>query len=225
MSNAALYVKPSPGWWSSGIPPRIAIHSSGGGTRCGCGGPCRSRSTRSCATGAEKSEGKPCPFVDVNRCRSVIGRLAGTVSSTGPVIERTTTGARQLRQQLTDRLVEPQGAVGDERQCQRRDHRLGDRGDAEQRVLHHRPSVHRNVAEHDDVHLVAPPDGGDQPRDQLRVHQRAQRLGESGHRTSLAQLPQDPSADSNAASSATSDDRLPRQAPGLTRPKSAILCR
>ena len=43
------------------------------------------------------------------------------------------------------------------------DHRLGDRGDAEQRVLRHRPSVHRNVAEHDDVHLVAPPDGGDQP--------------------------------------------------------------
>ncbi len=93
MSNAALYVNPSPGWCSSGIPPRIAIHSSGGGTRCGCGGPCTSRSTRSCATGAEKSEGKPCPFVEVNRCRSVIGRLAGTVSSTGPVIERTTTGA------------------------------------------------------------------------------------------------------------------------------------
>ena len=93
MSNAVLYVKPSPGWWSSGIPPRIAIHSSGGGTRCGCGGPCRSRSTRSWATGAEKSDGKPCPFVDVSRCRSVIGRLAGTVSSTGPVIERTTTGA------------------------------------------------------------------------------------------------------------------------------------
>ena len=50
----------------------------------------------------------------------MIGRLAGTVSSTGPVIERTTTGAASSGKQLTDRLVELQGAVGDERQCQRR---------------------------------------------------------------------------------------------------------
>ena len=39
MSNAVLYVNASPGWWSSGMPARIAIHSSGGATSCGCGGP------------------------------------------------------------------------------------------------------------------------------------------------------------------------------------------
>ena len=97
--------------------------------------------------------------------------------------------SRQLRQEVAHRVVEPDRAVGDERQGERRRHRLGDRRDPEQRVLRHRPPAHRLVAEHDDLEIVAAADGGDESRHELRVDERAQVIGARGHRGSLAQLP------------------------------------
>ena len=69
-----------------------AIHSSGAGTSCGCGGPCFSSLNSVATAGSEKSDGKPYPARKVSRSSTVIGRTAGTTSSTGPSGVRTTVG-------------------------------------------------------------------------------------------------------------------------------------
>ena len=93
MSEQVLYSHASPGWCSSGMRDSAAIQSSGGGTSCGCGGPCFSSLNNSPTAGNEKSAGNPYPARKVSRSATVIGRAAGTTSSTGEAGVRTTTGA------------------------------------------------------------------------------------------------------------------------------------
>ena len=69
---------------------------------------------------------------------------------------------RQLGEEIVDRIVERQHAVGDEGQRRRRRDRLADRGDAEQRVRAHRRPADRLVAEHGHVEIAAAPDDGDE---------------------------------------------------------------
>ena len=92
MSEQVLYSHASPGWYSSGIRASAAIHSSGAGTSCGCGGPCFSSLNSRPTAGSEKSDGKPYPARKVSRSATVIGLTAGTTSSTGPAGVRTTAG-------------------------------------------------------------------------------------------------------------------------------------
>ena len=66
------------------------IHSSGSGGSAGWGGP-----TLNCSGAAASFTGQgpkypPKPIRNVSRSRTVIGRSAGTVSSTGPSMRRTT---------------------------------------------------------------------------------------------------------------------------------------
>src|SRR5215207_6527444 len=68
-----------------------ATHSSGGGGNCGWRPSfCTVNSNRT--AGSEKSDGKPYPAREVSRSRTVIGRSAGTTSSTGLAGVRTTLG-------------------------------------------------------------------------------------------------------------------------------------
>ena len=92
MSEQVLYSHASPGWCSSGMRDSVAIHSSGAATSCGCGGPCFSSLNSRPTAGSEKSDGKPYPARKVSRSCTVIGRTAGTTSSTGPAGVRTTVG-------------------------------------------------------------------------------------------------------------------------------------
>src|SRR5438477_554253 len=93
MSEQVLYSHASPGWYSIGMRDSVAIHSSGGATRCGCGGPCFSSLNSGPTAGSEKSAGKPYPARNVSRSATVTGRAAGTTSSTGAAGVRTTRGA------------------------------------------------------------------------------------------------------------------------------------
>ncbi len=88
-----LYIQRSPGWASSGRLPSPAIQVSGSGCTFGWGGPVvASRSLSASATTGHGpgvvniSRTMPKPNVNVSRSRAVIGRSAGTVSSSGPSI-------------------------------------------------------------------------------------------------------------------------------------------
>ena len=71
----------------------------------------------------------------------------------------------ELRQQLVDRLLQPQQALVDQRQRRRRGDRLGQRGDPEDRVaLQRRVVAERRRADGVDVQLVAVGDERDQSR-------------------------------------------------------------
>ncbi len=95
-----LYNHRSPGWASSGSEPRPAIQVSGSGCSAGSGGPivdrCSSceRNTTGHGSAAVNIPGaRPKPNVNVSRSPTVTERLAGTVSSSGPSIRRSTRGA------------------------------------------------------------------------------------------------------------------------------------
>jgi hypothetical protein len=92
----------------------------------------------------------------------VIGRAAGTVSSSGPSIRFRTFPVGQLRQEPIHRLVQPQLAFlhQDHRRCGR--DRLGHRGNAEDRVPPHRAAPERLLADRIDVDLAAPADERDE---------------------------------------------------------------
>ena len=68
----------------------------------------------------------------------VIGRCAGTVSSSGRVDPRQHAPVGEFRQEPVDRIVEAQLASFDQNQRRNRGDRLGHRRDAEQRVALHR---------------------------------------------------------------------------------------
>ena len=92
-----LYSHRSPGCASRGSDPSLLIHVSGSGGSSGFGGPIVDRCN--CAAAATTGHGSglmnismtmPNPNVNVSRSRTVIGRMAGTVSSSGPSIRRST---------------------------------------------------------------------------------------------------------------------------------------
>src|SRR5436190_2995368 len=92
-----LYSQRSPGWAISGREPRPAIHVSGSGMASGVGGPIVQRPVAAAATGQGSGDMNiptsiPKPNVNVSRSRTVMARLAGTVSSSGPSICRSTRG-------------------------------------------------------------------------------------------------------------------------------------
>ena len=83
-SAAVSYIQRSPGWCTSGSEPSRRIHSSGPAAS----GP--SWTSRSASSASEigtvpgSAMTMPVPRRKVSRSRSVIGRSAGTVSSSGP---------------------------------------------------------------------------------------------------------------------------------------------
>src|SRR4030081_2712329 len=78
------------------------------------------------------------PKVDVSRSRTVIWRLAGTVSSSGESMRRSTLRFASSGNQAFKGIVEPEYAVVDQNHgCGRRD-QLRDRRDPEDRVATHR---------------------------------------------------------------------------------------
>ena len=92
-----LYIHCSPGWASRGSEPSPAIHSSGPGCLARSGQPrvASRRSLSAAMTGhgcaaVNISWANPNPKVKVSRSRTVISRRAGTVSSSGPSIRRST---------------------------------------------------------------------------------------------------------------------------------------
>src|ERR1700722_15814453 len=82
----------SPGWYSSGTRASSAIHTSGGG-KPATSGPSRCTGNRAWTAGSVKSDAKPYPAREVSRSKTVIGRAAGTTSSTGLAGVRTTIGS------------------------------------------------------------------------------------------------------------------------------------
>ena len=83
-SEPVLYSHRSPGWYINGSPPSRRIHSSGAGVPSGSGGPMPTRCAPAAARTGYASGGAiswPKPIVNVSRSRTVMGRRAGTVSS------------------------------------------------------------------------------------------------------------------------------------------------
>src|SRR6266511_382743 len=74
----------------SGSVEKRRIHSSGSGGTAGCGGPTLSSKGAAASFTGHGPKYPPKPMRNVSRSRTVIGRLAGTVSSTGPSMRRTT---------------------------------------------------------------------------------------------------------------------------------------
>ena len=91
-----LYIHRSPGWAISGSEPSAVIQASGSGWTSGLGGPkvpsgsSPAATTTGSGVGPNMSNAMPKPMVKVSRCLVVIGRTAGTVSSTGPSSDRST---------------------------------------------------------------------------------------------------------------------------------------
>ena len=84
------YCQRSPGWYISGSVPRRRIHSSGSGIGSGRSG-VSPRSKIAPMIGVPSAViSMPSPNVEVSRSRTVIGRRAGTVSSSGPSIRFST---------------------------------------------------------------------------------------------------------------------------------------
>src|SRR5665647_142407 len=86
-SDPVLYIHRSPGWCMSGSVPRRRIHSSGAGGADGLGGPWPSDRSLIAFWMGYVSGGAmtmPKPIVKAKRSRTVIGRIAGTVSWSGP---------------------------------------------------------------------------------------------------------------------------------------------
>src|SRR6476620_4401458 len=93
MSAPALYSHASPGWYNNGIPPKVDIHSSVDRKCCGLRPSlCTPCANNGWEAGRDMSVGNPCPDRNVSRSRTVIGREAGTTSSTGLDGVRTTHG-------------------------------------------------------------------------------------------------------------------------------------
>ncbi len=89
-SLAMWYCQRSPGWCISGSSPRRRSHSSGSGIGVGRLGvsPC-SKTTPMIGVPSDVMS-IPSPNVEVSTSRTVIGRRAGTVSSSGPSIRLST---------------------------------------------------------------------------------------------------------------------------------------
>src|SRR5262249_42100469 len=85
------YSHASPGWYSSGTRASSAIHASGGGKHRGSRPSLCTENNRWTA-GSVKSDAKPYPARELSRSNTVIGRAAGTTSSTAPAGVRTTLG-------------------------------------------------------------------------------------------------------------------------------------
>ena len=86
------YNHASPGWYSSGTRARSAIQTSGGG-KLATSRPSLCTGNRAWTAGSVKSDGQPYPAREVSRSKTVIGRAAGTTSSTGLAGVRTTLGS------------------------------------------------------------------------------------------------------------------------------------
>ena len=92
---------------------------------------------------------------DVSRSRVVIGRSAGTVRSSG-ASRRAAPGGRRAPEATVDGLVEAEPALLDEDHRRDRGHRLRHRRDAEDRVVAHRFTLERRLADRVDMDLAAP---------------------------------------------------------------------
>jgi hypothetical protein len=86
-----LYNQRSPGWASSGSEPRVPIQVSGSGGTAGCGGPIVASRSSAAAVTTGHGRGQvniailmPKPNVNVSRSRTVIDRVADTVSDSAP---------------------------------------------------------------------------------------------------------------------------------------------
>ena len=80
-SAAVWYIQRSPGWQTSGSVPSRRIHSSGDGPGSS---PWSAFSVSAIGIVPGSATTMPVPSVKVSRSRSVTGRSAGTVSSSGP---------------------------------------------------------------------------------------------------------------------------------------------
>ena len=94
-SDPVLYCHLSPGWYISGRVAKRFIHSSGPSGVRGSGGPmtsCRSCAALTIGNGGSKvgSMISPWPIRKVRRSSTVMGRRAGTVSSSGPSMRLST---------------------------------------------------------------------------------------------------------------------------------------
>jgi hypothetical protein len=86
------YSQASPGWWTRGTRASRASQTSDSGKLCTSRpSPCTGSSART--AGRVKSDGKPQPAWPVRTSNTVIGRFAGTTSSSGPGGVRTTFGS------------------------------------------------------------------------------------------------------------------------------------
>ena len=154
------YSQRAPGCASSGSEPSRRIHSSGGGGPCGCGGPApelelgRGLQHRLLAEAAEVHPDAEREREQVAQRDRLVGRN-GVVDRPVGITHHPPVG--QLRQPPVDGIVEPDRAVGDQRERRRPGDRLRHRRDPEDRVAPHRSgTVLIERARPADVRVAAP---------------------------------------------------------------------
>src|SRR5262249_12325917 len=97
----------------------------------------------------------PKPMQKVSRSRTVIGRFAGTVSSSGPFESLQDLAIGQFGEQSVYRIVQPQLAFLHKDHRRNSDDWLGHGGDAKDRVVPHWGGVcERLLPDHIDMHLA-----------------------------------------------------------------------